>query len=400
MRKIKDNILLSLAAIPIGAIVGAICALFGRVLLIITAFRQDNPKYLIPFLAFGGMAVVFAYNKIGKGSEKGMSLMLNASYGDNGKIPLQLVPLILVGTWVTHLFGGSAGREGVAVQIGGAISHNIGRKIKIEDADRILVISGMAAGFAGLFQTPLAAILFAIEITFASKLIHKAVLPSIASAFTSCYVSHLCGLEKFSVKLIDIPSFDIKTIQKTAIISIAFGLTGCAFAYLEKKLKAIASSKIKNNIIRIGAISVFISITLLLLHNGRYAGLGTNLISAVFDNEKIYTYDFMLKFILTIITLSAGFQGGEVTPLFSIGASLGSVLGALFGLPSAFVGALGYASVFGSATNTLFAPILIGYEVFGYKILPYVAISCVISYIVNFNQSIYPTKKRERKNEK
>lgn len=387
--KIRDLLLMTIIAIPVGALIGAIASYFGQVLLMITAFRDSHPLHLIPFLAIGGMIVVWCYEKFGGDSKKGMTLLIEAGSGKAEIVPLRLVPMIIVATWITHLFGGSAGREGVAVQIGGAISYNIGIKLKLNEAPKVFLIVGMASGFAGLFQTPLAGVIFALEVVAIDKMRYYSILPAIAGALTSCYTSKLLGLEKFFVN-ID-ATYDIKKFSKIALCAVAFGLIGGAFAFLLKNAKKL-TAKIKNPILRIGIIGAVVSLLLLVLWNGRYAGLGTNLIANAFNSKEIMPYDFALKFALTIITLSAGYQGGEVTPLFSIGASLGVVLAGLLGLPVELVAAVGYATVFGSATNTLFAPMLIGLEVFGAQAMPYIIIASVIAYLVNFNQSIYAKK--------
>lgn len=386
MKKARDIIILSLIAIPIGAIIGAITSLFGQVLLAIGGFRDNHARYLIPFLAIAGLISVLSYEKLGGKSKEGMSLLIKAGCKKEDKIPLQLIPLIIGGTWLTHLFGGSAGREGVAVQIGGTLSYNIGKRVKLQDAPEILLISGMAGGFAGLFQTPLASIMFAFEVMAIRELRYRAILPSITSAFTACWISSLLGLEKFSVDISE--TLAIKDIWKLLILGAILGLTGCAFAFILGKAKALAK-KITNPYIRIGTISIILSIVILLVHDGRYAGLGTNLISEATSGGAMLPYDFALKFVLTIITLSAGFQGGEVTPLYSIGASLGAVLAPILNLPIPLCASLGYCAVFGSATNTLVAPMLIFVEVFGIASVPQAIIVCSIAYIINFNQSIY-----------
>ena len=159
------------------------------------------------------------------------------------------------------------------------------------------------------------------------------------------------------------------------------------------KSKKILSNRIKNPILKIFIIGIVLSIFLLIIHKGRYCGLGTNLISMSFNEKEIYIYDWILKFIFTVVTLSAGFQGGEVTPLFSIGASLGVVLGTFLGIPVELTAALGYAAVFGGATNTLLAPIFIGAEVFGFEYLPLFFITCSLAYVFNGNKSIYSAQK-------
>lgn len=388
-RKYRDMILISLLCIPVGALIGGIDAVFGRVLLYITAFRGDHVLQLIPLLGLGGAFVAWYYQKFGKGTEKGMSLVFEAAQGKADHVPLRLIPFITLGTWITHLFGGSAGREGVAVQIGGTLSFWIGKRIPIKNASRIFLIAGMAAGFAGLFRTPIAAVFFALEVLTAGALVYRALLPALVSAYTASTVSGMLGLEKFTATLTDQISLTPILFGKLIVLGIVFGAVGGCFAVMLKHGEEFCAKKCENPVLRIAVVGVILSVILLLLHNGRYAGLGTNLISASFHNEPIYGYDWIIKLLLTVLTLSAGFQGGEVTPLFSIGASLGVALGGLMGLPVQFAAALGYAAVFGSASNTFLAPMLIGAEVFGFAYIPYFFIVCAISYVLNHDQTIY-----------
>ncbi|HOV25633.1 MAG TPA: chloride channel protein [Pseudobacteroides sp.] len=387
----RDVFLLSFIAIIIGIIVGAIDTLFGRVLLEITDIRSNYIFQLIPFLPLAGIIIIFTYSKIGKNSIKGMSLILSIEFKE-GTIPKRLVPLIMASTWLTHLFGGSAGREGVAVQIGGTVARSIGRQLSIKNNSKTLLITGMAAGFAGLFQTPVAAIFFAMEI-LTGPVEYYALIPCIIASFVASYTSHTLGLEKFGVNLNCSLELSIYLILKVVLLGILFGIIGGLFAYILNLSKRFFGNRISNPILKIFILGCILSFLLLLLHKGRYAGLGVNLIEASFFNEKIYGYDWLLKFLLTILTLSAGFQGGEVTPLFSIGASLGAIISPILRLPTEFAAALGYIAVFGSATNTIIASIFIGAEVFGYDYLPYFFIVSSISYVFNGNNSIYSSQK-------
>ncbi|WP_317367002.1 chloride channel protein [uncultured Tyzzerella sp.] len=367
----KNLFILALIGIPIGTIVGILDTIFGKILLKITDVRETFPLLLIPFLSLCGVIIVYCYNKFGGKSIKGMSLIFEVAQNKEEKIPLRLIPFIILSTWATHLFGGSAGREGVAVQIGATFSSFFGEKLNIKDSKKIFLIIGISAGFSGLFQTPIAAIFFAVEVLIAGSIHYKALIPAITASFMSSYTSHLLGLEKFTFNLTSNININFSTILKLIVLGFIFGLVGCGFSICLKYTKKFFKDKIKNPITRIFVIGILLSIIFLILHKGRYSGLGTNLINSSFNNEQIYTYDWILKFILTIITLSIGFQGGEVTPLFSIGASLGVVLASLFNLPIEFVASIGYISVFCSATNTFFAPIFIGGEVFGYNYIPY-----------------------------
>lgn len=284
-------------------------AVFGRVLLYLGAVRDAHTAWFLPFLGLIGALMAWAYKRYGAGCENGMGMVFEAGHAEREAIPLRLVPFVICATWLTHLFGGSAGREGVAVQLAAA------------------------------------------------------------------------------------PEWSAELALELTALGIVFGLTGAAFAFCLKRAKELAQNRLKNPVLRALVMGVALSPVLYLLYRGRYCGLGTNLINASLAGEPIYAWDWALKLALTVLTLSAGFQGGEVTPLFSIGASLGAALAGLLGLPAAFCAALGYAAVFGSATNTLLAPALIGAEVFGWAAAPHFFAVCALACAVNGGRSIYSGQK-------
>lgn len=388
-------LIMGAVAIPIGLIVGAIDAVFGRTLLAIGSFRDAHLAHLLPFLALAGLAIVFCYKKWGKNTGRGMSLVFDVGHGREESISLRLVPLIMGGTWATHLFGGSAGREGVAVQIGATVSHWIGRKLPFKHPGNTFLLIGMAAGFAGLFRTPLAATVFALEVLVAGRLEYRALFPALIASLVASATSGALGLEKFEVALTATAALDATGIARLAILGVVFGIVGGAFAWCLAHAKTLAGRLAPNPYVRIGVIGAALSILLFALWQGRYCGLGTNLISAAFANSfTIYSWDWIAKFILTIVTLAAGYQGGEVTPLFSIGASLGVAISGLVGIDPLLCAALGYAATFGGATNTLLAPIFIGCEVFGFSYLPAFFIVCAVAYLFNMDKSIYTLQER------
>lgn len=379
-----------LLAILTGVLVGIIDTVFGRGLLTISDFWTGHYLYLIPFLPFAGLLITWLYHHFSETSLKGMTLVFETGQKKREDIPLLLIPLVMSGTWITHLFGGSAGREGVAVQIGAALSHALGRRFHLQKDSRVMLITGMAAGFGGLFQTPLTAVFFSMEVIVAGKIQYEALLPALIASYTAAYTSHTLGLEKFYVPLKDtLEISDAGMAVRLIVLGIIFGLTGRLFSFLLAKSKKFFGAKIKNPYFRIGVISIPLALILFLLYNGRYSGLGTNLISAAFSGGMIYSYDWILKLLLTILTLAIGYQGGEVTPLFSIGASLGIVLGGILSISPVYCAALGYAAVFAGATNTLLAPVLIGLEVFGANDMVPFLIVCIFAYLVNGDKSIY-----------
>lgn len=389
MEKKSNLIKYVILAFIIGIVVGVIDTIFGKGLILIGQIRNKYFWYLIPFLPVAGILIVYLYHRFSKISLQGMTLIFETGQQKRETIPLALIPLVMISTWMTHLFGGSAGREGVAVQIGATLSHYFSKHFHFPKNGKVLLIIGMAAGFAGLFQTPLAALFFAMEVMVVGKLDYEALLPGIVAAFSACYTSSFLGLEKFSMSLSNtIELNSIRNIILLIVMGIIFGIIGRGFSTFLSKLKLFLNNYFENPYKKIGFISLILVIGLMFF-KGRYSGLGTNLIDLSFKQGLIYNYDWLLKLVFTIVTLAIGFQGGEVTPLFSIGASLGIVLGILFHLPLELCAALGYIAVFASATNTLIAPIMIGLEVFGSTNMYLFILVCIFAYLLNGNKSIY-----------
>lgn len=360
MQKIKlqlifPTLLLCVLAAAAGCITGALTAGFGRVLLWIGTFRTEHLISCVPFLPIAGVCMVWIYQKYGRESNQGMSLIFDAADGTAKRIPLRLIPLLIGSTWLTHLCGGSAGREGVAVQLGAAVSHNIGCRIpwfrSIPDAVPILTIA----------------------------------------AVTANGISVALGLETFQVALPEAGFAPLSV--PVLLLGISSGIVGGIFTLLLKQGKIYAAKLLPNPVIRIALCGSVLAMFLLLSGHGRYAGLGTDLIALACDGGTIYWFDFLCKLLFTVCTLAIGFQGGEVTPLFAIGACLGAALAPLFGISPVFAAALCYAAVFGSASNTWLAPICIGTEVFGFAYLPYFAVVCTVSRLCNGNRSMYGRQK-------
>ncbi|MDW8742562.1 chloride channel protein [Streptococcus sp. ZY1909104] len=386
--KISRTGQLSLFSLIIGLAAGVIETIFGRVLLAIGTIRTDYFSYLIPLLSLAGLLIIFVYQKWGKSVESGMNLVFQAGQGQDTTISPILIPLITTTTWLGHLVGASVGREGVAVQLGASMSHWLGKHWKSALPKDTMTQIGMAAGFAGLFQTPLAASLFAVEVLVVGSISWVALPYCLLAAIIASSTSHWLGLEKFSHSLSASP-FQFEDLFKWMLVAICLGLIGNCFAWILTHAKAEISTILPNPYWRMLALGLLLSLFLYLAHLGRYSGLGTNLIEASLSGNTIFAYDWLLKLVFTCLCLIAGFQGGEVTPLFAIGASAGLVLAQWLGLPPELVAALGYCAVFGTATNTLLAPILISYEVFGSAILPYALPVLGVAYFLNRKQTIY-----------
>ena len=397
----KRTLVYTLDAIMIGGIVGVIDTLFGRVLIGIGEVRTDYLLYLLPFLPLAGILITYLNRTYGGKSQKGMELLFEVGEGREKAIPKRLIPLTILSTWLTHLFGGSAGREGVAVQLGGTVAHALRRDWLGPHASRIYLVTGMAAGFGGLFQTPLAAIFFAMEVLVVGRLEWRALYPATIAAFVASWTSHSLGLEKFTQVISAKLSLSPQVFLQLLLLGVIFGLTGKLFAYLLGTFKKSFAQAFINPYVRIGVVGLGLSILLYLIGTGRFTGLGTNLISQSFtdaDGKSLITgADWILKLLFTVTTIAAGYKGGEVTPLFSIGASLGVWLAPFFGLPVYLVAALGYAAVFAGATSTTIGPILIGCEVFGFQHWPAFLLVCLIATRLFPALSIYGGQKIAKK---
>ncbi|HFU3729322.1 TPA: chloride channel protein [Streptococcus suis] len=391
--KCKQILQLLLFSVLMGLVAGLVTTFFGKFLLEIGQVRSDYFDYLVPFLALAGLVIVFVYQKWGREVQVGMGLVFKAGQGEEVRISPVLIPLVISTTWLSHLFGASVGREGVAVQLGASLSHWLQKQGFTHLPKAMITKIGMAAGFAGLFQTPLAASFFAVEVLIVGQYAWTSLPYCLVAAFIASTTSHLLGLEKFS-HAIATTSFQFTDSFKWILIAICFGFVGNLFAWFLVQAKNISTRWLPNPYIKIAIMGVGLSILLFFFHQGRYAGLGTNLIDVSLAGEQVFAYDWLLKLLLTCLCLVAGFQGGEVTPLFAIGTSSGAVLAGLLGLPTELVAALGYCAVFGTATNTLLAPIFISYEVFGANILPYAIPVLAIAYLINRKQTIYGVQVR------
>lgn len=389
--------LLTLCAVAaaVGVAAGALAAVFGRGLLAIGAVRDAHPGRWLPFLPLAGAVIAWCYRRWGSRAGRGMGLVIDAAFDEEETIPRRLIPMIFLSTWATHLFGGSAGREGVAVQMGAALGRGAGRLLPMQNAKKLLLKAGMAAGFGGLFRTPFAAALFAVEVTAVGRLDLEALLPVLAASLAARWTSGALGLEKFTVELTGLPVLDGPMALRLACLGLCFGLVGALFAIGLGRAKAFLGQRMHNPVARAALVGAVVAAASLACHWGRYSGLGTNLITAAFAGGTVYWYDWLAKLLFTVVTLAGGFQGGEVTPLFSIGASLGVWLAPLAGVPVPVAAAAGYCAGFGAASRTLPAPALIAGEVFGREFLPFGLLCCAAARVCSGGATIYPAQRTE-----
>lgn len=376
----------------VGLMTGSASAFFLYSLDYVTSLRMENP-WLLFFLPLGGAGVSFLYYKFGKSCTKGNNLILEQIHGGTESVPLRMAPLVLIGTLVTHLFGGSAGREGTAVQMGGSLSEWFGKLIRVTPADRkILLICGISGGFGSIFGTPLAGTLFGLEVLAIGLISHQALLPAfVASLVGNLIATSLWGVSHLHFPIGDIPALSFLVILKVIFASILFGLTSRLFSELTHSLKQWYGYFFRNPMIKSAVGGIIIIALVYLLGTREYLGLGLPLIEASFTDE-VSPLAFLGKILFTSLTLGAGFQGGEVTPLFAIGATLGNALSEWIGLYAPFLAALGFIAVFCGATNTPIACFIMGIELFGGEGAVYMLMACVISYLFSGHSGIYTSQ--------
>lgn len=389
-------VILGFTGCIIGICVSIFEVIFGYGLETMIHIHQSLGNWLLIGLPLAGVLIVWLFQICGGSCIKGMNLVFEVSQGISKRIPKRLVPLMIIGTWLSNLFGASVGREGVAMQIGAAISNLFQRFFPdLENGSTIFLVAGMAAGFAGLFGTPFTAIFFALEVLVAGVLKYRAMAPTLTAAFSASWFSSLFGIQKSAIDLVYPFDFDMTMIFPLIVLGLVFGLVGGAFAFLLRLSKQFFTRRFPDPYVRIFVFGWVAAFLLFIVHDGRYSMLGENLIDAALSYQTVYPYDWICKFGLTVFCLSIGFMGGEVTPLFAIGSTLGSVIAPFLGFSPIVGAALGYAAVFGAGTNTYLAPIMIGMEIFGFQYFPLFFIVCSIAYLVNQNKSIYALQQRE-----
>ena len=397
---------------PLAVTIGLFVAFFLWLLDIVTTTREQH-QWLIYFLPIVGIFIVWLYSNYGKNTHAGNNLIIDEIHLPNTGIPTRMTPLILFTTILTHLFGGSAGREGTAVQMGGSIASAFSKLFKIsKDKNRILLMCGIAAGFGAVFGTPIAGTVFALEVLIIGKIKYDALFPCLIASIIAHLTCITCGIQhsQYSIDFISSNSslfsyfsLDILLLVKVMIAGVLFGLTSFLFTksmhFMKHKLNEIISIKWLIPILG-GAMVIGISF---MLGTNDYLGLGVTSIkkegisiSSAFHENGVNYFSWFWKLLLTAITLSTGFKGGEVTPLFFIGATLGNTLAILSGSPIDLFAGIGFIAVFAGATNTPIACTLMGVELFGGEHILYYAIACFMAYYFSGHTGIYQTQRKEQ----
>lgn len=376
----------------IGTLIGSASAGFLQSLNWATEYREAN-KWIIIFLPFAGWVIGLLYLYLGKEIEGGNNLLIDTIHEPQALIPFRMAPLVYVGTIVTHLFGGSAGREGTALQMAGAIADQFNKIFKLTTNERkTLITAAVAAGFGSVFGTPLAGAVFALEFFLVGTLRYSAIFPTFIAATFADIITKLWNTPHTHYHIAQVPEITIINLLLSVAAGIFFGLCALTFS----KTVHAASAYLKNIIpytpLRAFAGGALVALAVWLVGTTKYIGLGIPTIVASFEGS-LPPYDFAFKMAFTILTLAAGFKGGEVTPLFFIGATLGNALNFLIPLPTELLAGMGFVAVFAGATNTPIACGIMAVELFGSSCGVYVFIACVVAYLLSGNNSIY-TKQR------
>jgi len=349
--------------------------------------------WLLPLAGFG---VGWVYLKVGQSVEAGNNLLIDEVHDPRKTIPLRMAPLILVSTVVSHLFGASVGREGTAVQMGGALADQLTQVFRLRPEDRrILLIPGSSAGFASGFGPPMAGAVFGLEVLAIGRLRYEALLPCFVAAILADQVTTLWGVHHTHYAVGSLPGITAWTLGASALAGVVFGIVGMAFAKTTHALSAFMKQHMTYAPWRPLVGGLVFALAIWGLDAWRYTGLGIPVIVESFQ-QPVAPWDFAAKMLFTVASLGSGFKGGEVTPLFYIGATLGNALAPLLHMPFGTLAALGLVGVFAGAANTPLACTLLAMELFGAPIGVFAGLTCVLSYLFSGHTGIYRSQRVEQ----
>ncbi len=374
----------------IGIITGLVGTAFHYALDWATETRTAN-SWLIYLLPIAGLIIVASYHVTRMEDDKGTEFVIGA-VREGRVLRFRTAPLIFLGTVLTHLTGGSAGREGAALQLGGCISGSLGKLLRLDDKDeRIITMCGMAGGFSALFGTPLAAAVFAMEVESIGVMYYAALVPCVLSALIANLVSSAFGVASTAFTLTVVPAFSPVVFIQVIALGVVFAILANLFC------RAMSGSsyfykKIKNPYIRIFVGGMVVILLTLLVRTNDYNGAGMNVITAALAGDVV-PWAFALKIIFTALTLGAGFKGGEIVPCFFVGATSGATIAPLIGMDGGYGGALGLIAVFCGVTNSPMTSILLGYELFGGQGVALMALCAAVSYLLSGYSGLYHEQK-------
>jgi H+/Cl- antiporter ClcA len=398
----------SLLTIPVGVLAGSASAFFLWALDKVTLMRFQHP-WLLFLLPVGGVMVGLLYHWLGREAEKGSNLIIDEIHEPGGGVPRRMAPLVLIGTLITHLFGGSAGREGTAVQMGGSLASGFGRSIRVKpETMRMLLMSGVAGGFGSVFGTPLTGAVFAMEVLAVGRIQYEALIPTLIASVVGDYTCSAWGIKHaiYNIRFSELETggavfhVDALLLLKAVAAGIAFGLCSLLYSELAHSAQKGFKKLIPLAPVRPAVGGAMVIALVYLLGTRDYLGLGITspdpkavTILSAFQTDGAHALSWMWKILFTVVTLSSGFKGGEVTPLFFIGATLGNALSRVMHAPVDLFAGLGFIGVFAGATNTPLACTIMGIELFGAHHTVYFAVACFIAYYFSGHAGIYSAQR-------
>lgn len=390
-KKVYNNLKLfvkwSCLAAVAGVIVGAFSSLFAGSMTWATNFRLSHP-WIFYFLPVGGIIIVSCYSLFKYKNDKGTNLVLSMIHAES-EIPLKIAPLIFISTVITHLFGGSAGREGAALQLGGSIGNALGRFFQLDDNDkRVFVMCGMSAAFSAVFGTPMAAAIFSIEVVSVGIMYYAALMPCIFSSLIASRFSAKMGLSPETFDIVNVPAFHLYPSLKIILLAMICAALSVLFCVMLHTTGDILRKYLKNPYVRIIVCSLIIIVLTLLIGTNDYMGAGIPVIEKAVNGHVVW-YAFILKMIFTTLTLECGFKGGEIVPSFFIGATFGCLFGTIMGISPSLCAATGMVAVFCGVTNSPITSMLIAFELFGFEGVPYFLIAISVSYMLSGYYGLY-----------
>lgn len=391
LRELANSVKWVFFAVIVGIAVGLCGTMFSILLTFVTDMRIEYP-WLILFLPVGGLIIVGLYYLLHDQNDTGTNLVISAIHSDD-HLPFRMTPLIFLSTLITHLLGGSAGREGAALQMGGSLGNTLGRIFRFDEKDRhVMIMCGMSAAFSALFGTPMAAAIFPLEVVSVGVMYYMALVPCVISSLVARGVADAFGVANEMFLVTSIPKFTVLTAVKISVLAVLCALVSIIFCIMLHKTEEGYRHFFKNPYLRVAVGGCIVVLLTFLVGNQTYNGTGIAIIEQCIDGT-VRPEAFLLKMLFTALTLGAGYKGGEIVPTFFTGAAFGCLFGNVLGFSPTLCTAVGMSSMFCGVTNCPISSLLISFELFGYEGMPYFLLAIAFSYMLSGYYGLYRSQK-------